>query len=343
MRNLLSCSTPALLAAWVASCGLFLEDFGGPGEACYPDSTPCEPGLVCNSSTNRCCLPFCGSRECGDDGCGGSCGVCPPGQACLGTCQPLLEWVSLPGGTYMMGRPSGFTNERCGYSSSHTPEHSVSVPGFFITRTEITVAQYRVCVEAGACLPPAGVGPQCNYPLSGRDLYPANCVDWPQARGFCTWAGGRLASEAEWEYAGSNLGDGGTYPWEPACTRESSGSASCQYAVYREDYQQPHGCGLDTTWPVCSKPAGNTQQGLCDMAGNVSEWVEDLWHGLSTGYTGAPTDGTAWVTGTDEVRRVTRGGSFRDSSAGIYVFARGFNAPMESSETDQLGIRCVYR
>ena len=59
------------------------------------------------------------------------------------------------------------------------------------------------------------------------------------------------------------------------------------------------GCGKNTTWPVCSKKAGNTEQDLCNMAGNVSEWVEDCWHQTRRRrgtFEGAPTDGSAWTT-----------------------------------------------
>jgi len=66
------------------------------------------------------------------------------------------------------------------------------------------------------------------------------------------------------------------------------------------------GCGRDSTWPVCSKPRGNTTQGLCDMAGNVWEWVQDWYH---SSYDGAPTDGSAWETPAGS-NRVIRGGSW---------------------------------
>ena len=67
-----------------------------------------------------------------------------------------------------------------------------------------------------------------------------------------------------------------------------------------------NGCGQNRTWSVCSKTAGNTTQGLCDMSGNVWEWAQDWYH---DSYTGAPTDGSAWEFPTGDVR-VVRGGSW---------------------------------
>ena len=127
------------------------------------------------------------------------------------------------------------------------------------------MAQYRGCVEAKACTAPAS-GEYCNWGKADRDEHPVNCVDWLQASVFAKWAGGRLPSQAEWEYAARSGGRDQTYPWgdEPA---------TCARAVMNDGGK---GCGENRTWPVCSRAKGHTKQGVCDMVGNVSEWVADV-------------------------------------------------------------------
>lgn len=204
---------------------------------------------------------------------------------------PGAEWVPIEGGTFEMGRPGGDERE--------TPVHTVTVPSFEILKTEVTVAQYRRCVFEEACTwPPDNKdSAYCNFGQLDRIDHPVNCLDFYRAEVFCEWAGGRLPTEAEWEFAARSRGQTGLNPW-------GEGPASCDVAVMANE--KGPGCGEDGTWPVCSRPAGNTAEGLCDMAGNVWEWTQDQYH---KSYRGAPSDGSAWMAQQD-TPRVVRGGAW---------------------------------
>ncbi|HOX47317.1 MAG TPA: SUMF1/EgtB/PvdO family nonheme iron enzyme [Myxococcota bacterium] len=154
------------------------------------------------------------------------------------------------------GRPDG------GPAGNAALEWVFSRPaGIELTRSEVTVAQYRACVEAERCSAPK-TGWSCNWGQAGREQHPVNCVDWNQATAFCEWAGARLPTEQEW-FAEASDGGERQYPW-------GDQEVSCERAIWS---QGGRGCGLDSTWPVCSKPAGHSVSGLCDMSGNVWEWT----------------------------------------------------------------------
>jgi formylglycine-generating enzyme required for sulfatase activity len=209
-----------------------------------------------------------------------------------------IQWVRIPGGNFMMSSESGLSYEE--------PVHRVTVKSFRMAKTEVTNKQYRACVEAGACTPP---GPDCGY-YSFADDQPVVCVDWKQAGAFAAWVGGRLPTEAEWEYAARSAGKNWKYPW-------GNEDAACGKAVMNK------GCGRNATWPVCSKTAGNTRQGLCDMAGNVWEWTQDGYH---DSYDGAPANGGAWESPAGSYR-VLRGGSWRNDAADLRASSRGRGDP----------------
>jgi iron(II)-dependent oxidoreductase len=189
-----------------------------------------------------------------------------------------IEWVTIPGGSFMMGTD---------LVEPARPVHKVRVPAFQMAKTVVTNKQYRACVEAGRCTAPY----DCYDSRGGHfkdENQPVVCVDWDQAKTFSEWAGGRLPSEAEWEYAARGAGKNWIHPW-------GEEEPNCDFAVIDDRFAGP-GCGHRATWPVCSKPKGNTPQGLCDMVGNVAQWVQDLYH---PSYVGAPTDGSAWGSPSD--------------------------------------------
>ncbi|NII09387.1 formylglycine-generating enzyme family protein [Oleiagrimonas sp. C23AA] len=240
--------------------------------------------------------------------------------------------VVIPTGKFMMGSPS---NER-GHESSESPQHQVSIAeGFALSRTEITVAQFRDFVRSSGYVPDSvRLGGSSVYDeKSGamredgratwksdyeghraQDDEPVVNVSWNDARAYATWLSKhtgksyRLASEAQFEYA-LRAGTQSRYWWgngRPSSRVENltgSGDRSSigrrwsnAFAGYRDGYWGPA--------PVASFAANPF--GLYDMDGNVSEWVDDCWH---DNYTRAPRDGSAWVN-PGCARRVVRGGSW---------------------------------
>jgi len=289
---------------------------GAAGGACYRNGT-CDAGLRCDGSRCRALLEGSLGGRCYRNGtcdarlhCSGD-RVCALGpeesvaeralasRGAGGGAGPAgIEFVRIEGGSFQMG--SGGDTRR------------VSVPSFELAKTEVTVGQYRACVEAGSCSAP-NTGGACNWDKPGRDDHPVNCVDWAQASTFGLWARARLPSEAEWEFAARSGGRGQVYPWGDA-------EATCRYAMM--DDGGGDGCGLgDTTAPVCSKPSGNSAQGVCDLAGNVWEWVED-WFGP---YGEAPSDGSARSRAA--VYRVFRGGGWDRTAGFLRAAYRGRRRP----------------
>jgi len=176
-----------------------------------------------------------------------------------------MQLILIPSGIFEMGADPQLGVELCmGYSencslddfSDEAPPHLVNLPSFWIYSTEVTNQQYRLCVDAGACSPPAL--PEFFSDEQFSD-HPVVYVDWFSANNYCQWAGGRLPTEAEWEKAARGI-DGRLFPWgsEPEC-----GSANLK------------GCTQGLTMPVGSFAAGASLEEVYDLAGKAAEWVAD--------------------------------------------------------------------
>jgi sulfatase modifying factor 1 len=235
--------------------------------------------------------------------------------------------VPIPGGTFLMGSPwppapleftTATTPANRWYwriDDDEIPPHTVAVRSFELDDTEVTVASYRQCVDAEACSAD-GLGNKgrylnyCNWDDESRANHPINCVSWYQADAYCHWAGKRLPTEAEWEYAARG-GSGQRGHWR--------------------DTAKPCTCGAadspDHTCPVGLHPASGSGDHVLDLSGNVWEWTSSAH---CTDPTRMCTDGN----------RVARGGGWTCSHQGENVPWRRFSdSPMLRDE--ELGFRCA--
>jgi formylglycine-generating enzyme required for sulfatase activity len=225
-----------------------------------------------------------------------------------------VTWAWLAGGTFQMGST---------LSGNEQPVHSVTIQAFSMAKTQTTVEQYMACVADGSCSDPGTWSLDCYWNREGFEKHPVNCISWHMASAFCQWTGGRLPSESEWEYAARSQGQDITYPW-------GDETPSCDFAVMNDG---ENGCGANLPHAVCSKEAGNTDQGLCDMAGNVFDWVQDGWH---SNYNGAPTDGSAW----EGTSKVVRGGSYLNGASDLRTAWRKHYFGPDYQNTF-IGFRCA--
>jgi eukaryotic-like serine/threonine-protein kinase len=184
-----------------------------------------------------------------------------------------MPMVYVPAGSFLMGSTENDINTLMAncpvcdrdYFQPEIPQHPVYLDAYWIDKTEVTNAMYAQCVASGACGRLHGTGSYTRSSYYGNELYadyPVVNVDWDMANAYCTWAGRRLPSEAEWEKAARGT-DGGLYPW-------GNQSPTGQLANY-------DGIEGDTT-QVGSYPLGASPYGALDLAGNVWEWVND-WFG----------------------------------------------------------------
>jgi formylglycine-generating enzyme required for sulfatase activity len=163
----------------------------------------------------------------------------------------------VPAGPFTMGADTG------GEQDEH-PAHTVTLPAFWLDLTEVTNAAYGRCVAASVCPPPDASSAARNGfgsdPRFRGPRQPVSAVSWDDARAYCAWRGARLPTEAEWEKAARGT-DARRYPWgsqEPTLDR----------AVF---------AGGGVTADVGTHAKGDGPYGHHDLAGNVWEWVEDVY------------------------------------------------------------------
>lgn len=172
--------------------------------------------------------------------------------------------AKIPGGKFTMGTDDKKAppNER--------PARSVTVPPFWLDKTEVTVAAYRACVEKGTCPKPAHSSVSCTWDQGDPQL-PISCVPWTSAQTYCSSVGKRLPREVEWEMAARGSSPI-RYPWG------GQTAAGCGAAVTLASDATQRSCGNKKPAKVASHPGGASPFGIHDMSGNVEEWVAD-WYG----------------------------------------------------------------
>jgi formylglycine-generating enzyme required for sulfatase activity len=243
------------------------------------------------------------------------------------------------GGEMMMGSDDGADDER--------PVHRVRVGDLCMDVTEVTLSAYLACVSRGACRSPSlsveygGLTPEvravesaaCNGNQS-RGAVPINCVTFAQATAFCEANGKHLPTEEEWEYAARGGAEQRRFPWgsdPPGPKLLNACGAECARAFAKDGIPlsplYPGDDGFPTWAPVGSFPAGDSRDGIHDLAGNVSEWTASPYcpypdHACKGPY------------------RVVRGGSFASEFV-TYVRATGRLYSRPENRFMQIGFRCA--
>ena len=224
------------------------------------------------------------------------------------------EMVRIPGGSVVLGAadPKAPPHERPAFTATLAP--------YWIDRLEVSVGDYRRCVQQRRCETLVPRSSQCTGGL-GDDRLPLTCVPFRIAEGYCRAQGKRLPTEAEWELAARGPG-AGPYPWgarRPTCARAATLASE----------GTSRSCTGDRPAPVGSRPEGASPYGVLDLAGNAEEWTADWFVANRTAAVG-PRAGSS---------HVLRGGGWLSPPSATRVTARSWGSLAEAGPN--VGFRCA--
>jgi formylglycine-generating enzyme required for sulfatase activity len=256
--------------------------------------------------------------------------------------------VQIPAGQFFMGSDGKDAGD------NEKPSHNVTVDSVCMDLYEVTAKKYKACSDVGKCrraptevewpkitdAERATYSPLCTGADPAKADHPITCVTWQMADTYCKAEGGRLPTEAEWEYA-TRGPDGRIYPWgddSPTAAHLNACDAQCLAwaKAHRVDLKALEAAddGFATTAPVGQFPKGRSRFGPYDVVGNVWEWVAD-WYGDYA--PDALQNPTGPATGE---RKVIRGGAW---NAGVPTWLRpSFRyAQVPAAQSYGIGFRCV--
>jgi formylglycine-generating enzyme required for sulfatase activity len=231
--------------------------------------------------------------------------------------------VYIPAGKFLQGS-SGSDQDA---QTNEKPQRSVTINGFWIDLNKVTNGMYHRCELDMGCKAPN----KNNWPVLGDakgyynnpafDDYPVVNVTWSQAKDYCTWAGRRLPTEAEWEKAARGT-DGRIYPWGDQKPND-------QLLNYANNLTHTNRVGL--------YPDGTSPYGVLEMAGNTLEWVSDMYDEIYYAY--APLNNPIGPTKSGIDMRVIRGVSWKLDESHARAASRQGKWILNFDE--QTGFRCA--